>query len=342
VYFANPEGLTLTVIDLKEKHKETKFIMGLHNYIPICPEVFYFKMPERMVCKGWDKEVKCLECIKSKGEHIKDDLGWRIWTTNNKRHPEEWSVAMGFNNLEDECSESTYVEYHSRFVDFLSKMDYCLAVSKRVLDIFVKNGFKEDNLRVSYIGTLVANNQIRRPINYDHDSLKIVFLGYASLYEKGFGFLLESLSKLESRYASKIEVRIAAIGSEKYDYSVLSKFKKVTVTKGYTANDLPEILRNANLGIIPVLWEDNLPQVALEMIANGVPILSSDLGGASELCSSDLFKFRGGDSEDFISHLKYFVDHPLDVELYWSNHTGLTTMDMHMSDMKQYLFRTSE
>ncbi len=341
IYFANIEGMTLSVVDLKDEFKNTNFIMGLHNYIPVCPEVFYFRLPDRCVCKGIINGANCLECINSRNEHLKDDLGWRIYQSNHQRHPIEWSEAMGFEKLEDSANSSVYDEYHSRFVHALSKMDYCLAVSKRVEDIFVNNGFNPDNIHVSYIGTLVANNQLGRPANYNHDSLKIVFLGYADMYEKGFTFLLDCLNQLDADYASKIEIRIAAIGSKKYDYSQLSKYRKVTVTEGYTHGELPEILNNSNLGIIPVLWEDNLPQVALEMVAYGVPILSSDLGGASELCDSDLFKFKGGDKNDFIDHLKYFVDNPLDLESYWSHHKGLTTMAEHAEDINKYLFKNN-
>ncbi len=325
-------------MDLKEKYSETKFILGLHNYIPVCPEVFYFKLPEQKVCTGIINGADCSKCIECKGEHLKDDLGWRIYSTNHKNHPKEWSEAMGFENLETTIVKNEYQEYHNRFVSFLSKMDYCLAVSQRVSEIFINNGFNKDNIRVSYIGTLVADYQRRKPINYDHDTLKIVYLGYANIYEKGFSFFFDCLKNLEHECASKIEVRIAAIGSKKFDYTLLDKFKKVTVTEGYSHADLPDILKESNLGIIPVLWEDNLPQVALEMIANGVPILASDLGGASELCESDLFKFKGGDIEDFNNHIKHFLNNPLDLESYWEYHHGLTTMAMHMEDMKKYLF----
>ena len=36
-------------------------------------------------------------------------------------------------------------------------------------------------------------------------------------------------------------------------------------------------------GVVPVLWHDNLPQVAIEMHARHIPLLTSDMGGAQEL-----------------------------------------------------------
>ena len=40
------------------------------------------------------------------------------------------------------------------------------------------------------------------------------------------------------------------------------------------------------------------------MVACGVPILCSDFGGASELCSSELFKFKGGNENNFVEKLE--------------------------------------
>ena len=36
IHFNNIEGLSLDVLDLKEKHPETKFIFSIHNYVPMC------------------------------------------------------------------------------------------------------------------------------------------------------------------------------------------------------------------------------------------------------------------------------------------------------------------
>jgi len=99
---------------------------------------------------------------------------------------------------------------------------------------------------------------------------------------------------------------------------------------------MPILLRNKNLGIIPVLWEDNLPQVAIEMTAYGVPVLASDLGGASELCNSNLFIFRGGDVKDCIDKITYFSDNPDKLDEYWKHYKKLTTMKQHMTEIMEY------
>lgn len=338
IYFANIEGISLDIIDLKDEFPEILFVTGLHNYIPMCPEVFYFKLPERKVCTGIQDGKKCCECILSKAEHLKDDLGWRVCCSNGKNHPHEWSKNMGFEDLEPMPDPSVYQKYLASFISAFKKMDYCLAVSERVKQLFVENGFYEGNIKVSYIGSAVAEKQLGHSVNTDYSSIKLVFLGYTGMYEKGFSFLINALKKLPIELAKKVELFVAAIGANKNELeNQLPNLKKVDALNGYTHEQLAKILSNSNLGIIPVLWEDNLPQVALEMVAHGVPILSSNLGGASELCNLDEFKFIGGNEEDFIDKLKLFIENPTKLEKYWEGHRGLTTMTMHINDLEKYL-----
>lgn len=107
---------------------------------------------------------------------------------------------------------------------------------------------------------------------------------------------------MDSSYAAKIELVLTTTTRDKdaYIQKKLKKFHKVKIIHGYSHADLHNILTGVNLGVIPALWEDNLPQVAIEMVAFGVPILSSSAGGASELTRSDAFRFNVGDTEDFL------------------------------------------
>ena len=75
-----------------------------------------------------------------------------------------------------------------------------------------------------------------------------------------------------------------------------------------------------HLAVIPVVWEDNLPQVSIEISSFGVPVLCSDLGGASELCDSDYFKYVGGDIDDFHKKLSYIVKNRKVLNEYFNQH----------------------
>ena len=87
--------------------------------------------------------------------------------------------------------------------------------------------------------------------------------------------------------------------------------------------------------MIPALWEDNLQQVAIEMVAFGVPILSSSAGGASELTRSDAFRFNVGDTEDFLKKIYAIVDQEVSLDEFWKNHSGLCTNQEHYEQIEK-------
>ena len=152
---------------------------------------------------------------------------------------------------------------------------------------------------------------------------------------KGFFFLIDALANIPADVAQNIDIVFAAKGAkEKYVKDKLSMFNSIEIINGYTHDNIQDILQDVTLGIVPVLWDDNLPQVAIEIVSNGIPILCSDLGGASELSSSELFKFKGGSIEDFKNKLIYLVQNPQNLSEYWKHHNALTTMDKHVQNLK--------
>ena len=157
---------------------------------------------------------------------------------------------------------------------------------------------------------------------------------------KGFYFLLDALEHMPAELAGKIGVKLAAPATdkeaEKRIKNLKKKFAQVIHYPGYTHEELPEILEHVQLGIVPSLWEDNLPQVAIEMKAQGIPVLTSSLGGAKELTRSEKFIFKAGDREAFIERVGFFVRNPDRLEEYWRQAPRLVSMQEHVEELKTF------
>ena len=227
-----------------------------------------------------------------------------------------------------------YVRYREQNIELLNKYaDSILAVSERVRKIMIQHGTNPNKVVTSYIGTKFAEKELKYSIAQNRIPFTIAYLGYERI-DKGYYFFIDALSKINKEIASKINIVLAVSKIHKNSYEgKLDHFNDVIVYNGYTHSTLPDILKNVNLGVVPVLWEDNLPQVAIEMVALGVPILCSDFGGASELCNSDLFKFSGGNEEDFQNKLLNIVNNSELLKDYWNNHPDLTTMEKHIESL---------
>lgn len=344
VHFNNIEGVSLDVLDLKQVHPETKFVYSIHNYVPVCVTGFYYMRHRHCICTPNHTGEDCISCI---GMNPMTNIAEKIYDRGafnrdpKKCMPEsDWINALGFDKLDTSATAESILDFSRTATEKLNKnCDEILAVSKRVYDIAVANGFDKSKMSVSYIGTRVASVQCGRQAYNPCDALKIIFLGNTiSSEEKGASFLLDSLGRLPSEYASRIDIVITLRDGERDEIrALLKKFRSVKIINGYTHADLPNILRGCNLSIVPVLWEDNLPQIAIESAAYGVPVLASSAGGASELCSSRLFKFTAGNSEELNERIMYFVDNPEDLKEYWAHHGGLVTMQEHIAElMRRY------
>ena len=62
IHFNNIEGMSVNILKLKEKYPDTKFIVSLHNYQPICPLVQYFQNHNECICNDFNNGKECLQC----------------------------------------------------------------------------------------------------------------------------------------------------------------------------------------------------------------------------------------------------------------------------------------
>lgn len=340
IHFNNIEGLSLDVFDLKKDYPNTKFIFSIHNYVPMCVTGSYYMRHKHCNCTPEHTGEDCFACVHSDIESkfaIKTyERG--LFGQDQKKciSQNRYCKTLGFDRLDQTVYSDHILEFARTATKKINEnCDDILAVSKRVYDIAVGEGFDESKMSVSYIGTIVAKRQVRHSLADVKDGLKVVFLGNDLNYEeKGYPWFLDTLEKLEQKYASKIDLVLTTRNAEHAEiYTMCKKFRSVKVIQGYTHKDLEWILAGCNLGIVPVLWEDNLPQIAIEMVAYGVPVLASSAGGATELCDSELFKFEAGNSEEFLNKLVHFLEKPEDLNEYWRHHTGLVTMKEHLKEL---------
>lgn len=342
IHFNNIEGLSLDCLEIRN-HVSSKLIFSIHNYIPFCVHGFYFNREKKCVCTPNHTDLDCEKCICVANKDSKTEWDLYQRATNGTQgiciEKNIWLSKMGFVGLDGFPKKEMLLLFCKKAVAILNEnMDLNLAVSDCVKRIAIENGLRKDCTVTSYIGTKVA--QFTEPMHIQESSKKgmtIVFLGSNYYFEeKGYPFLMDTLSGMEKIYASQIDLVLTTTnGSETQMMSMLSHFHSVKIIHGYNHSDLRTILRNVDLGIVPVLWEDNLPQIAIEMVANGVPVLSSDLGGASELCKSDLFKFIGGSSDDLRKHIIFFLEHREKLNEYWIHSSELVTMSAHWMELEK-------
>ncbi len=353
IHFQNLEGLSLGVFELKEDFPDIKFIYSVHNYFAICPQVMLWERDSNC-CNHENCGEHCIYCMNTNVFKRKVVVNQEI--NYNNCNGSEIDIIQKNKQayLADFYEDKNYIQmqsiegkkhlidvffkYRKLNVDYLNRyFNKILAVSNRVAEIIIKNGIDKNKVKVSYIGTKIAEKQYLALRNkYQGGIFHLCYLGYMRKM-KGFYFLLDALEALPDDIAANISFIFATKISDEAVINRINRIKKrlfsVDIIDGYTHVQLPQILDNINLGIVPPLWEDNLPQVAIEFKASGIPVLCSNLGGAKELAATDDFIFEAGNINDFVSKLIHLIRNPDLLNDYWKETPMLTTMKDHINEI---------
>ncbi len=372
IHFDNLEGIPAEVVQLKAIHPKTKLILMLHNYYPFCPQVNLWKREEEN-CSDYNAGRDCISCLPHQVDrnvvitahrlafHLKavgihpDSWFFRTifknarllytpyrsitWLLKNRfKHQDDVKNTITLNELTTKadffvCRRKTFITLVNEHIDKV------LAVSKRVAMLAEHYGINKDIIEVSYIGTTHAENQSKYDLRQDYKyNLTICYLGYMR-QDKGFYFLLNALESMPAQMAKRINVLFAAANRDNKAYERIEllcrNFNKVFYTNGYTHEQLDEILCQVDIGIVPVLWEDNLPQVAIEMVSRGIPVLTSDLGGACELGNNPKFIFHNGDTKDFIVKLEQIINREIMLSEFWERAMPLVSFNDHVRQLER-------
>ena len=371
IHLNNLEGVPADVLKIKAVYPNTKVFLMLHNYYPFCPQVNFWKR-ESEKCHDYHDGFDCINCLphrisreivvaahclafhlKYLGVHPNSRIFKRAFAMARPFYAAYRFIGRILENgdarpvldgdapvLVELTQKAEYFANRRRtFVSLINdNVDKVLAVSRRVSEIAASYGIEKDNIEIAYIGTNHAEGESKYPKRQDfQQSLTLCYLGYMRR-DKGFYFFLDTLERMSAEMAKRIDVIFATKNTDAAAYERIEmlgkRLNKVFYSDGYTHEQLDDILRNADVGVVPVLWEDNLPQVAIEMVSRGVPIVTSDLGGASEIGDNAEFIFKNNDAEDLLNKLQRLLDRETLLSAFWDNAMKPVTFDEHVKQLQ--------
>ncbi|PRY23004.1 glycosyl transferase family 1 [Aliiruegeria haliotis] len=218
--------------------------------------------------------------------------------------------------------------------------DDVLCVSDRVRLIAETHGISPSLLHTSYIGSdhadRFAETNPRARILHEDGTAKMAFLGYMRR-DKGFFFLLDALEAMPAHLLERLHVLFAAAGRDddiaRRFAALERRLASLTWVNGYSRDSMDEMLSDVDFGIIPVLWEDNLPQVAIEMHARHIPLLTSDRGGAQELGRFPNMVFRSEDAQSLHERIEAILGGEIDLNAYWAGAMRPVSMEQHVAEL---------
>ena len=176
-----------------------------------------------------------------------------------------------------------YCRKKSRYVEFVT------APSKFTLNTMINNGFFENaKQKLCIVNSIEVNSEklirvISEKKKRKEEKIKFIYAGWLS-EEKGVKNLISAFTKINN---NKIELIICGDGklknyiedSTKKDgrLKYLGKLKPIELEKEYY---------NADVLIIPSVWEEPFGRVVIEGNLQGLPVIGSNRGGIPEIIST--------------------------------------------------------
>lgn len=232
------------------------YVVSLHDYGYICPRVF-------MVNKWGDTcntrpLSTCQSCV-GKLEQI------NVLRAGSNRM-----------NVTLPTIRSRGVNRRAARLDrFLAGAAERLAVSSRVAAIF-DDAVPGMSCKVLHIGNDSAGPIPQREQWIASGKIRCCYIGTLNK-DKGAEVFIELVKALP---ADRFEFAFWGRGEAKYVTSLQEL--GVAINGAYTPDKLKGILREVDIGLVLPVWNDNGPQVLMEFINNGVPVLGTSMGGVPD------------------------------------------------------------
>lgn len=144
-------------------------------------------------------------------------------------------------------------------------------------------GLPEEKIRT--LGVAIETD-VFKPTGITKGGKTILFIGRINFAEKGIGFLLEAMPAIVKEVP---DAKLVIIGDGGETALLHAQIKKLGIknavqmvgTKPFF--ELPKYLNAAAVMAVPSVWLEAFGQVTIEAMACGVPVVTTDIGGSTEI-----------------------------------------------------------
>lgn len=239
--------------------RDRKYIVSLHDYYYICPRLQMMPPLENKRCEfaSIEKCGKCFSVIEKNRVVLR---------AVKKLFGDETACKFPIK------SKKVYSKWLEKNKQLLENAKLLLPVSKRVEEIYRNSGIVNE-YRVLHIGNISAENFDEIAPKKSYGAINLVLLSNVSK-AKGGPLFFDILKKVNNPL-----IKVHFYGrSNKNEKSIFSELG-IEDHGPYKQTDLSHILAEMDMGVMTPIWEDNGPQVVMEMLNNHLPIFGTRMGG---------------------------------------------------------------
>ena len=187
-------------------------------------------------------------------------------------------------------------------------VDYFVCPSTFTREMMIKGGFPAE--KMIYIPTFVRTDPDDKELPKAN---QFFFVGRISP-EKGLGVLLRAAQMLKSTDWTLV---VAGATDSDYAQSLMASIPDAIRAKIHFDGFVPQHQVKARIlesrfVVVPSVWYENMPNVVLEAMALGRPVIASKLGSLEEMIKEreNGLKFEAGNSEDLAAKIDHLLSEP--------------------------------
>jgi len=227
-------------------------------------------------------------------------------------------------------TEQTETRARSLKERVLAHVDRVVSPSRFLRDRFVDHGLPAE--LIEYVPTGVDVRAFEGVTRMAAEKLRVAFLG-TLVPLKGALDLVQAWSELdpELRERGQLEIHGPDLHAPEYvaELTDAARAAGVKLTGPVAREDVPRMLSETDLLVVPSRWYENRPLVVLEAFATRTPLLVADLGGMAELVEDGVqgWRFPAGDVTALGARLASLLADPAPLSALYPSPPELPTWD---------------
>ena len=264
-------------------------VLSVHDYSLICQRRVLVQRNESL-CRTYPSQEDCSWCaaqtnrrryvLQARLRNTPNEVGIKIVHATEKIMRHDLVVNNPGADQSESSSNAQAGPFRRRLNESVRLVNEhvadVLAVSQGVRDILLRVGIDGDRLQIMHIGSASAERLERMALPCESGQpVTFMFLG-GLIPTKGSHVLVEALRTM----SKPPRVIIAGGGHESYVQDLRDRAPDgVEFRPAFTSEQQPALLAQADVVLAPSVGPDPGPQIVLEALAAGRPVIGSNVGG---------------------------------------------------------------
>lgn len=225
------------------------------------------------------------------------------------------------------CDINLYTQYLFRkpqIVSSLKKANKITAISTNQKDVIKELGIEDDKVTVIRNGVdsnsfnIKSKSKCRHTLSIDSNDKIIIFVGQI-IEVKGFNYLIKAIKMLNEKGLNKYKVKAIGEGHLRPNFEkIIKEFdlqESITFIGEKSREEIPLWFGACDLLCLPSIRE-GCPNVILEALASGRPVIASKVGGIPELVNDrNGILFEKGNVEQLANALTRALEREWDSQI---------------------------